>query len=100
TAAGYHVLTARDGAEAVALYAQRARDVQVILLDLMMPVLDGAATVGVVQRLNPAARVIVTSGLLTRAEVAQALGSAGKAFLANPYTAETLAATVRAVLDA
>jgi two-component system, cell cycle sensor histidine kinase and response regulator CckA len=99
TAAGYHVLTAQDGGEAVALYAQRPQDIRAVLADLMMPVMDGAATVQALQRLNPAVRVIVFSGLLNGEETAQGLGTAVKAFLPKPYTVEALLSTVRSVLD-
>jgi nitrogen-specific signal transduction histidine kinase/CheY-like chemotaxis protein len=99
TAAGYQVLTAGQGAEALALYAQRPGEIGAVLTDLMMPVLDGAATVRGLERLNPAVRVIVVSGLLTGEEAARAGGPAVKAFLPKPYTAEALLATVRSVLD-
>ena len=42
---GYRVLLASDGAEAVALYAQHQAEIAVVLTDMMMPVMDGAATI-------------------------------------------------------
>jgi CheY-like chemotaxis protein len=99
TAGGYRVLTAQNGAEAVALYGQQPQEVGLVLTNLMMPVMDGAATVHALQRLNPAVRVIVFSGLLAGAETAHSLGAAVKAFLPKPYTMEALLAAVRSVLD-
>jgi PAS domain S-box-containing protein len=99
TAAGYQVLTAANGAEAVALYAQRREDIAAVLTNLMMPVLDGPATIQALQRLNPAVRVIVFSGMMGGAEAAQALGQGVRAFLPKPYTLEVLLTTVRSVLD-
>jgi PAS domain S-box-containing protein len=98
TNAGYQVLTARDGAEALALYAQRWRDIQLVLTDLVMPGLDGVATIQGMRRLNPAARVILVSGMLAADETAQATGV--RAYLPKPYTVEALLSTVRSVLDA
>ena len=100
TVAGYQVQTAQHGAEAVTLYAARPHEIRVVLTDLMMPVMDGVATVQALQRINPAVRVIVFSGLLGGADTARALGVGVKAFLPKPYTAEALLATVRAVVDA
>ena len=41
---GYRVLTATDGADAVAVYAQHRNEIAVVLTDMMMPVMDGPAT--------------------------------------------------------
>jgi CheY-like chemotaxis protein len=99
TAAGYQVLTAQHGGEALALYAQRRQEIRAVLTDLMMPVMDGAATIWALQGLNPDVRVIVFSGLLNGAEIAESLGPGVKAYLAKPYTAEMLLTTLRSVLD-
>lgn len=98
TAAGYQVLTAQNGVEALALDRRQLAAVRVVLTDVMMPVMDGPATVTALRRLNPAVRVIVISGLSSAAETAQALGAA--ACLSKPYTVEALLGTLRAVLDA
>ena len=54
TRAGYQVLTAFNGAEAVALYARQPQAIQAVLMDMMMPVMDGAQTIQALRRLNPA----------------------------------------------
>jgi PAS domain S-box-containing protein len=100
TAAGYQVLTAQNGAEAVTLYTQRKDDIRVVLTDLMMPIMDGPAAIEALQRLNPKVRVIILTGLLTGAETAATLGPVVKAFLSKPYTVDALLTTVRCVLDA
>jgi nitrogen-specific signal transduction histidine kinase len=50
---GYRALTASDGTEAVALYAQHKDEVKVVLTDMMMPYMDGPATIRALQKLNP-----------------------------------------------
>ncbi|GAB1488946.1 hypothetical protein MASR2M8_13940 [Opitutaceae bacterium] len=59
---GYNVLSASDGTEAVALFAPRSLDVRVVVTDLDMPNLDGAALAKIVRALNPYVRVILVSG--------------------------------------
>jgi signal transduction histidine kinase/CheY-like chemotaxis protein len=100
TTSGYRVLTARTGAEAVALYAQQPQVNPVVLTDMTMPVMDGAATIRALQKLNPAVRIIAVSGLFTGAETAHEGLDGVKAFLSKPYTVEALLSTVRAVVEA
>jgi PAS domain S-box-containing protein len=100
TRAGYRVLTAPNGAEAVALYAQQPQAIQVVLTDLMMPVMDGPRTIRELRRLNPDVKVIAFSGLYTGAETEQAVEAGARAVLPKPYTVAALFATVRSVLDA
>jgi two-component system, cell cycle sensor histidine kinase and response regulator CckA len=96
---GYRVLTAEDGAEAVAIYASRLGEVQAVLTDMMMPFLDGAATIRALQKLDPQVRIIASTGLSDgmRSEEAEKLGA--KLVLSKPYTAETLLKALAASLD-
>ncbi len=97
---GYRVLTARDGAEAVALYARHGSEIAVVITDMMMPVMDGPATIVALQRLNPQVRIIGASGLDANGKVAKAAGSGVKHFLPKPYSATTLLCTLHEVIDA
>jgi CheY-like chemotaxis protein len=96
---GYRVLTAQDGAEAVALYAEHAAQVRAVLVDMVMPVMDGPAAIEALLRLNPALRVLAVSGTEGDERARQACRAA-RAHLAKPFTAETLLTTLRQVLDA
>jgi two-component system cell cycle sensor histidine kinase/response regulator CckA len=97
-AAGYRVLLASDGAEAVALYAQRQADIAVVLTDMMMPLMDGTATIQELVRLNPEVRIIGASGLASDAQAAGPAAARVMYFLPKPYTAETLRAAITATL--
>jgi len=96
---GYRVLTAQDGSEGVALYAQHREEVQLVLTDIMMPRIDGLALAKAVRAINPQARIIAGSGLATNAETADKAGAAFQAFLLKPYTAANLVKTVSEVLQ-
>ena len=95
---GYHALTASDGTEAVALYAQHRDEIKVVLTDMMMPYMDGPATIRALQKLNPRVKIIASSGLAETARVAEAANGGVSKFLAKPYTAEKLLETVAEVL--
>jgi len=96
---GYRVLTAEDGTEAVAIYASRLGEVQAVLTDMMMPFMDGAATIRALQKLDPQVRIIASTGLSDglRSEDTEKLGA--KLVLSKPYTAETLLKALAASLD-
>jgi CheY-like chemotaxis protein len=96
---GYRVIMAQDGAEAVGLYAERKAEIAAVLTDMMMPVMDGPATIVALQRMNPDVRIIGASGHDANGKVAKAAGAGVKHFLPKPYTAEALLRTLRQVLD-
>ena len=91
---GYRVLTATDGAEALALYAQHKDEIAVVLTDMMMPVMDGAAMIHAIARINPEVKIIAASGL-NASESPPQWRDRVKHFLTKPYTAGTLLKTIR-----
>jgi PAS domain S-box-containing protein len=97
---GYHVLTADDGAEAVALYAEHRDEIKVVLTDTMMPYMDGPTTIRALHKLDPQVKIIITSGLDANGNVIEKAGPGVSAFLAKPYTAEKLLLVLDRVLNA
>lgn len=96
---GYRVLVAKNGAEAVALYAQHGNEVAAVLLDMAMPVMDGPSTIIALKAMNPKVRIIGSSGQASNGGVAKAVGAGVNHFVPKPYTAETLLKTLRELLD-
>jgi CheY-like chemotaxis protein len=91
-------MIAADGAEAIAVYSKHQRDIAVVISDMMMPVLDGPSMMQVLLRMNPTVRIIaVSGGTANRAQTGDA-AKAVKRYLAKPFTAETLLATLQEVL--
>jgi PAS domain S-box-containing protein len=95
---GYRVVLAGDGAEAATVYASRGTEIAAVLMDMMMPVLDGPATILVLRKMNPAVRIIAASGLSANARDLGAASFGAKHFLSKPYTAETLLKALKQVL--
>lgn len=93
----YQVLTASDGVEALAIYAQHQPEISVVLLDMMMPEMDGATTIRTLQKINPKVKIIAISGLVSNQKIAEAAGLGVKAFLSKPCTAKELLQTMNAV---
>jgi CheY-like chemotaxis protein len=86
----YSVLTASDGTEAIALYAQHGDKIKVVLTDMMMPYLDGPATIRALQKLNPNIKIIASSGLADNGKAVEAADLGVRHFLSKPYTADRL----------
>ena len=98
---GYRVLLAADGKEAVEIYREHGREIDIVVLDRIMPHLSGAEAFSAIRRITPKVPVIFVSGFWagTPEQVDPAEREAD-ALLAKPYTDESLARTVRRVLDA
>lgn len=96
---GYTVLTASDGTEALALYADHKNEIAVVLTDMVMPFMDGPATIRALQRMNPTVRIIAASGLGTGHHAGEGALEGVSVFLNKPYTAEKLLKTLATVLQ-
>jgi two-component system cell cycle sensor histidine kinase/response regulator CckA len=95
---GYNVLAANNGADAVALYAQNKNKIKVILMDMMMPVMDGEVSIRAIRKINPGVRIISVSGLGEKDKLAKIADIHVNAFVAKPYTADRLLKTIHEVL--
>ena len=92
-------MVAANGAEAVELYTQHNAEIAVVLTDMMMPVMDGPATIQVLMRMNPKVRIIAASGLSVKDMVTRAANAGVTHFIPKPYTAETLLKMLHTVLN-
>ncbi len=95
---GYRVLTASDGAEAVSLYSSHKGEIKAVLIDMMMPVMDGPACIWVLRKINPDVRLIAVSRSAEDDMLANIAGVV-HAFLMKPYTVEELLSTVGGVIN-
>lgn len=93
---GYRVLTASDGTEAVALFAQHRNDIDLVLTDMVMPFLDGPSTINALRRLDPNVRILASSGMSENDLQAEKL--TGHPLLLKPFSTEQLLTTVDRVL--
>lgn len=95
---GYRVVLAVDGVDAVKTYAAQKEEIAAVLTDMMMPVMDGPATIRVLQKLNPGVQIIAASGVATDRDIAPVAGLGVKYFLPKPYAAQTLLTVLKQVI--
>ncbi len=96
---GYRVITASDGAEAIASYVQNGAEIKAVIMDMVMPIMDGPASIKALHKINPEVKIIAASGLMERDKLAEITGIEVEAFLSKPYKAYNLLTTLYKVLN-
>ncbi len=93
----YRVLTDSDGVEAVKIYADYQQKINLVLLDMIMPSMDGAIAICTLQKINPNVKIIATNGLSSQHNIDESQGVGVKAFLSNPCTVKYLLQAIAAI---
>ncbi len=96
---GYHVLEAANGEEALHLCKQHPTDLDLMLTDVVMPLMSGRELANRTERLCPHLPVLYMSGYTDDAIVHHGVLDPGTPFLEKPFTADALTHKVREVLD-
>ena len=96
---GYVVLEAVDGVHGLTVYQEEQQRIAAVILDLTMPKKSGLEVLATLRRLNPAVRVILSSGYSAAAQKLDLPRLGVMAFLQKPYVPNELARTLRNVLD-
>lgn len=97
--AGFHVLSAIDGQQAIALYTAHQEKIGAVMLDTEMPLVSGIHCLAEILAINTDASIIMMSGNDEKAVIAQCIDAGAKAFLAKPFDAATGLHLLRKVLD-
>ncbi|MDZ8051183.1 MAG: PAS domain S-box protein [Aulosira sp. ZfuVER01] len=95
----YRVLIAHDGIQAIALYAQHQHKISIVLMDMMMPSIDGLTTIRTLQKINPQVKIIASSGFASSSMKAEVTNQGIKTFLSKPYTMQELLSSISGVLS-
>ncbi len=96
---GYSVLTAENGKVAIELFRERSQHIDVVLLDMTMPVMDGEAALRELKAIRPDVKVILSSGH-TEAEAVRRFAGGGLAgFIQKPYTSTRLSDKIKHTLE-
>jgi PAS domain S-box-containing protein len=96
---GYTVLVARSGREAIAIYSEKKGDIEMVILDMVMPDMSGGETYDRLREINPDIKVLLSSGYSLRGQARDILARGCKGFIQKPFNMKELSHKLREVLE-
>ncbi len=96
---GYHVIGARGGREAVQAYQLHRQDIDIVVLDMVMPDMGGGEVFGHLKAMNPDIGVLLASGYSIEGQASEILEQGCDAFIQKPFNVKDLSRKIREVLD-
>ena len=97
---GYSVLLAENGLDAVEIYENNPGQIDLVLLDMIMPKQGGHTTFHKLKEIDPNVSVLLSSGFVSMEDVDDLLNSGAAGFLPKPHRIREMAAKIRSILDA
>ena len=97
---GYSVLLAENGLDAVEIYENNPGQIDLVLLDMIMPKQGGHTTFHKLKEIDPNVSVLLSSGFVSMEDVDDLLNSGAAGFLPKPHRIRDMAAKIRTILDA
>ncbi len=94
----YNVKTACNGSEAVAIYQEQREEIELIILDMIMPGMGGGETFDRLKQINPDVRVLLSSGYSLEGQAKDILNRGCLGFIQKPYKIEELAGKIQNIL--
>lgn len=91
---GYSIETCTNGKEAVEFYKKNYFDIDLVIIDLMMPKMDGHDCLKALKEINPDIRVIVSSGYSTNSEISNIIDEGALGFIKKPFSAKELSTVI------
>ena len=96
---GYQVITAQGGREAIEIFKQRKNEIDLVILDMIMPGMSGSDTFNVLKELCPDAKIILSSGYSINGQAKSILERGCRGFIQKPFSMKELSTRLRQVLD-
>jgi len=97
---GYKVSVAKSGWEAIEIYKEKRNEIDMVILDMIMPEMDGRETFDILKSIDPGVKVILSSGYSVDARSTSMMEQGCYGFIQKPYSMNTLSQKVKDVLDA
>jgi PAS domain S-box-containing protein len=98
-AMGYRALIARNGKEAVEVYKKNRDEIDIVLLDMLMPNMGGGEAYDRMKEINPDIKVLLSSGFSIDGEATEILKRGCDSFIQKPFNIDELSGKIREILD-
>jgi CheY-like chemotaxis protein len=94
---GYSVVATSDGREGIKTYREGKEGIDVVVLDMIMPLMNGTEVFQILKTIDPAVRVVLVSGYSSEgfSGISRLIMSGAKCFVQKPFTQNTLARAIR-----
>lgn len=96
---GYSVLLAENGEDAVSIYRENPNQIDLVLLDMVMPKMGGHSTFYQLKAIDPNVKVLLSSGFVSAASVKDLQDNGAAGFLPKPHRIKDLALEIRRIFD-
>jgi PAS domain S-box-containing protein len=96
---GYNVMAARCGEEAIGLYKKHQDKIDMVVLDMVMPFMDGGETYDRLKRINPNIKALLSSGYSVNGQAREILERGCNGFIQKPFNMWELSQAIRRILD-
>ncbi len=96
---GYRVITATSGQEAVDIFEKRKDEIDMVILDMVMPGVSGGKSYDRLKELDPDVRVLLSSGYSMDGEAAEILKRGCNGFIQKPFDMKEISNKIREILD-
>ncbi|MBP8981336.1 MAG: response regulator [Syntrophobacterales bacterium] len=96
---GYKVIAAADAEEAITLYKRHSDEIDLVLLDMIMPDKGGGEVFDALKEIRPEVKVILTSGYALDGPAREIMGRGCRAFIQKPFTVQDLSQKIHEVLN-
>jgi PAS domain S-box-containing protein len=95
----YKVITAYSGKDAVGIYRSKKEEIDLVILDMIMPEMGGGEAFELMKAINPGIKVILSSGYSLNGHAADIMKQGCKTFIQKPFSIDELSKKIREVLD-
>jgi two-component system cell cycle sensor histidine kinase/response regulator CckA len=96
---GYKVLTAGSGNEALEIYNKNRDKIDMVVLDMIMPEMDGGATYDMLKKINHKIKVLLSSGYSISGQATEILDRGCDGFIQKPFNIRELSEKLREIFD-
>ncbi|MBN2809254.1 MAG: PAS domain S-box protein [Deltaproteobacteria bacterium] len=95
---GYQVISANNGRQALEIYAEKKNNIDLVILDMIMPEMSGAEVFSLLKEINPDVKVLLASGYSVEGQAARIMAQGCNGFIQKPFTLELLSNKIDIIL--
>jgi CheY-like chemotaxis protein len=95
---GFKVLTAGNGRDGIDIYQRYKNEIDLIIMDMVMPVMDGRAAFNEIRKINPDQKIFIISGYTQREDLEDILENGAVGFLRKPFQVKEIVEKVQEIL--